>query len=89
MNKIKQFLNFITPQHDKLKHFWLDFIIGVFSFLVYTKLRSLYIIILPSLIIGLTIEVYQYKTKTGKFELMDIFFTVLHSLFLAFVVWVL
>lgn len=89
MNKIKQFLNFITPKHDKLKHFWLGFVITSLSFIIYTQIQNINIILLPSLIIGFSIEVYQTATKTGKLEFLDLFYTVLPSLFLILVIWVL
>lgn len=89
MNRIKQLLNFITPQHDKLKHFWLGFVITFLSFIVYTQIKNINVILLPSLVIGFSIEVYQTATKTGKLEFLDLFYTVLPSIFLSLVIWVL
>lgn len=86
MNTIKQFLDFITPEHDKLKHFYLGCVITVLSFILYLITEYIFTLLLPSMIVGVAIEIYQGVTKTGKLEALDVLYTILPSWFVYWVI---
>ena len=67
---IDKVLNFIIPQIDKLKHFYVWSIFLAVSLIFIPNLYAYGLCLLTA--IG--VEEYQKITKTGLYELKDIFF---------------
>lgn len=77
---ILNIINKLTPNPDKLAHFYWGFVYGIISFFIgYYLLDSLIFILFLPLVLGVLKEYIDSKGK-GDSEFMDIVFTVLPSL---------
>lgn len=83
--RITDFLEKIIPKLDKLKH---DYI-GVWMTLIFIPFILLnlgtWIPFLICLVVAISNEIYQKKTKTGEFEVKDVAFT-MHSPTIVFII---
>lgn len=84
----------LVPATDKLAHFYTGFLLAFVTFLVYVLVNKLfrfneyYLIMLPSLLIGVYKELVYDKKHSGFTEFWDVFYTVLPSIVFVFIIYI-
>ncbi len=89
MNFILALQQKLTPQPDKLGHFYWGFWYALASLLLYHfVIHWIYIIILPSITLAAIKEIVDKVTGKGNAEFLDFIFTIIPALvFLGLVSW--
>ena len=81
MKKILELQGKLTPKNDKLGHFFWGFWYALFGVLIYVVFSWVYWIVIPSVILATSKEFWDSKGNRNV-EFLDFFFTVLPSLVL-------
>lgn len=85
MKKIFHLIEVLTPDYDKLAHFFWGFIYAIISVLISTLIDFNHLIyIIPAIIAGIK-EYYDYRGY-GRAEFWDFVFTVLPGVVIYFII---
>lgn len=85
MNKLFSIIQRLTPDYDKLAHFYWGFIYSIISVLISTLIDFNHLIYIIPAIIAVIKEYYDYRGY-GKPELWDFIFTVLPGVVIYFII---
>lgn len=86
MKKIIEIINRLTPEQDKLKHFFWGFVYAVVSYVigVYLLDSKLFTMFLP-VVLGASKEIYDDITY-GGFDVKDLFYTLIPSFIITLII---
>ena len=86
MKSIFQLIQKLTPKPDKLGHFYWGFIYTLFGFVGFLIFNSIWFLLLPSFILAAAKEYFDAKGY-GKAELADFIFTILPSIIITAIIY--
>lgn len=86
MKKILELQGKLTPKNDKLGHFFWGFWYALFGVLMYVVFSWIYWIVIPSVILAASKEFWDSRGN-GNVEFLDFLFTIIPSLVLTFIIY--